>query len=126
MGKYKKIVKKVYSSSELYQEIFGNTTAKGRRSLINLKKMCDSLEKRGLEITVSILGREAERLGVTPRKEALRNNPRLREYVQKRNEEQVLVSGKVVVDSDLNEVVKMLMRENFTLRAFIKNMSINQ
>jgi hypothetical protein len=124
MGKYRSIGKKVRTSNELYQECLEKTTAKGRRSLINLKKMCDDLEKRGLEIAVSVLSRESDRLGISPKMAALRNNPKLVEYVKKRYEEQKLVEKDISGNGDFEELAKMLRRENCALRAFIRKMNI--
>lgn len=128
MGKYKgnakEIVKSVKTSSELYQEILDNSTAKGRRSIANLKKMCDGLEERGMEINVAVLGREADRLGISPREEALRNNPKLWSYVQLRVSEQELVEKELKGDFDLVETIRQLRKENSVLRAFIKKINL--
>ena len=128
MGKYKgnakEIVKRVKTSSELYQEILDSSTAKGRRSIANLKKMCDGLEERGMEINVAILGREADRLGIAPREDSLRNNPKLWSYVQLRVNEQELVEKELKGDFDLVETVRQLRKENSVLRAFIKKINV--
>lgn len=128
MGRYKgnskEVIKRVQTSEGMYQEILDSSTAKGRRSLVNLKKMCDSVEELGLDITIATLNREAVRLGIAPKEAAMRNNPRLWIYIVKRQEEQQL-KGKVLVgDPDLEELVKQLKAENNCLRAFIKKMSI--
>lgn len=74
----------------MYQEILDSSTAKGRRSLVNLKKMCDSVEELGLDITIATLNRKANRLGIAPKEAAMRNNPRLWTYIVRRQEEQLL------------------------------------
>lgn len=113
------------TSEEMYQEVLDSSTAKGRRSLVNLKKMCDTVEELGLDITIATLNREAQRLGIAPKEAAMRNNPRLWTYIIRRQEEQNLKEREVVSSPDLEELVKQLRAENNCLRVFISKMRIN-
>lgn len=124
MGRYKSnskaVIKRVQTSEEMYQEVLDTSTAKGRRSLVNLKKMCDTVEELGLDIAIATLNREAQRLGIAPKESAMRNNPRLWTYIVRRQEEQNLKERAVVSNPDLEEVVKQLRAENNCLREFIR------
>lgn len=127
MSKYKsgrELIQKVKSSSEVFEEIIRSSTAKGRRSLENLKKMCDMLESRGVEITVAAIARESKRLQLAPGESALRNNPKLWSYVLLRQSEAGLSPKEPVENEDLEEVVIQLRNEVRVLRSFIRKMEL--
>ena len=128
MGHYKgtgkEVIQRVKSSSEVFEEIVKTSTAKGRRSLENLRKMCDMLESRGVEITVSSIARESKRLQLAPGESALRNNPKLWSYVLLRQSETGLRTKDLRENEDLEELVIQLRNEVKVLRSFIRNMKI--
>lgn len=127
MSKYKsgrEVIQKVKSSSEVFEEIISVSTAKGRRSLENLKKMCDMLESRGVEITVAAIARESKRLQLAPGESALRNNPKLWSYVLLRQSEAGLSPKEVAENEDLEELVIQLRNEVRVLRSFIRKMEL--
>lgn len=127
MSKYKsgrELIQKVKSSSEIFEEIIRSSTAKGRRSLENLKKMCDILESRGVEITVAAIARESKRLQLAPGESALRNNPKLWSYVLLRQSEAELSPKEAVENEDLEELVIQLRNEVRVLRSFIRKMEL--
>lgn len=127
MSKYKsgrEMIQRVKSSSEVFEEIISRSTAKGRRSLENLKKMCDMLESRGVEITVAAIARESKRLQLAPGESALRNNPKLWSYVLLRQSEAGLSPKEVVDNEDLEELVIQLRNEVRVLRSFIRKMEL--
>lgn len=128
MGRYKssgkEVIQRVKSSSEVFEEIIMTSTAKGRRSLENLKKMCDMLESRGVEITVAAIARESKRLQLAPGESALRNNPKLWSYVLLRQSEAGLSPKEVVENEDLEELVIQLRNEVRVLRSFIRKMEL--
>ena len=128
MSKYKsgrEVIQKVKSSAEVFQEIISSSTAKGRRSLENLKKMCDMLESRGVEITVAAIARESKRLQLAPGESALRNNPKLWSYVLLRQSEAGLCPKEAGADVEgLEELVIQLRNEVRVLRSFIRKMEL--
>lgn len=71
-------------SKKFYEKVMKKTTPPGRRTMEKLKKVCDSLEERGLEISIARVHRESERLGWGPSKPTISSNANLREYVKLR------------------------------------------
>lgn len=59
---------------------------KGIRSAAHVRKACDYLAERNIEITTSEVGRLCEATG--PKEQSIRNNSRLRSYVDARRNEQ--------------------------------------
>ena len=128
MGRYKssckKVVRQFERSVDVYQHILETTNARGRSSLENLKKICDLLEDSGVDLSIAAVAREAARLDVSPKEDALRNNPKLYSYVILRQAESKLKPRVMVKDQYLEEVVKQLRQENLVLREFIRKMEI--
>ena len=112
-------------SKKFYEEVMSVTTPKGRRSLENVKKICDSLEERNLNLSLSLIGRETEKLGISPSYHSIKSSKRLKEYIRLRSEEyERELNIEIDEDNELKERIIMLERENDCLRSFIKKMDI--
>lgn len=111
-------------AEKCFNEVGYCTTAKGRRTLQDVKMVCDLLEKEGLRINVSLIGRELHRQGIKVLEQSIRNNKKLMKYVRLRVKEQVIETREFVGDLGLIEQIRALKHENMVLRQFIKKNAI--
>lgn len=98
-----------------------DSTLKGKRSLENIKRVCDFLESKGIGINIAMVSRELERQGIGPKEQTIRNNKKVNDYVIFRGSEQVIESKDFEGEGRLIELLKAYQRENNVLRSLIKD-----
>lgn len=108
-------------SLKIYKEIMKDSTLKGKRSLENIKRVCDFLESKGIGINIAMVSRELERQGIGPKEQTIRNNKKVNDYVIFRGSEQVIESKDFEGEGRLIELLKAYQRENNVLRSLIKD-----
>ena len=111
------------TSEDLYNKVIAGRNVKEIRTMNNLKSICDSLEERNLDINVQRIGREAVRMGTSPRCNTIYNSEMWSEYVKLRAAEQVIEVEKSE-EVDVMERIIALEKENSVLRAFIRKMNV--
>lgn len=111
-------------ASKFYEELSKGTTSKGRRTLEDVKMVCDYLESEGIRISVSLIGREFVRQGIKIVEQSLRNNKKVMEYVGLRIKEQKVEAKEFNGETGLEEQIRALQHENMVLRGLIKNMKL--
>lgn len=102
------------------------------KSLKALVKGCDLVEKMGVRIKISSVGRVCQKEFGYPKEQSIRNNEVLREYVLLRSKEQVIEEVDVQ-EMDMNkenwdrliEIVRDLRFENEGLRELVKNVFVS-
>lgn len=102
------------------------------KSLKALVKGCDLVEKMGVRIKISSVGRICQKEFGYPKQQSIRNNEVLKEYVLLRAKEQV-VAEVDVQEMDMNkenwdrliEIVRDLRFENEGLRGLVKKIPIS-
>lgn len=100
------------------------TTAKGQRTLLDVKMVCDFLEKEGLRINVSLIGRELNRQGIKVLEQSIRNNKKVMSYIRIREAEQVIEIKEFSGNSETEEQIRALQHENMVLRKLLKQFNL--
>ena len=113
-------------SNKLYKEIWNNGTGKVRRSLETIRKVCDDLEKNNRKIYVTRVGDECGDKYGSPKLQSIRNNRKLIEYIQKREDEQNLLPKETQItgNEELVRVIEELRRENKCLKALLRSKNL--
>lgn len=86
--------------------------------------VCDFLEREGLRINVSLIGRELVRQGVKVLEQSIRNNKRVMEYIRIRAEEQVVEVREFTGTGELAEQIRALQAENMALRQLLRSVKL--
>lgn len=101
-------------ASSYYKEWISQGSIRQRKSLRNIEAICNELEKEGIIIVGSIVGRLCKQKFGTPSYGSMKNNQVLMEYVRLRGMEQGRTSGGASV---IEEALRL---ENRFLREFIE------
>ena len=102
------------ASEKYFKDIYESSSHKMKKSLDNIKKICDIFENQKVRIIVSKVGHECESLFGSPKVQSIRNNPLAKKYIDLRISEQVLP----IRENDIykgNKIKDPIIRAEFNL-----------
>lgn len=108
-------------AEKYFKEVYEKSACNQKRSLDNLKEVCDFFENENLRIRLVAVGRECKRRFDMTSKNTIKASKILREYINLRAKAQKIVYWGTNLDSTDNERIKYLELENRKLRELLKN-----